>query len=156
LTTVRFGVGGIDASYQGKEQNVRVRVSPPSTSIFQVAGIKEGLEDEEPSLGPFIVQDGDGGFTLQVGTGYTIFVDFSDPAPGRCIALTISYSWRQPTVPSPCFPQIISGWYEFHTPETGDPETLQAQHLALVGEDRGPDPSSTRTRSVSVPIRFRP
>jgi hypothetical protein len=155
LTAVRFGVGGIYASYQSKGQNVRVRVAPPSTSIFEVAGIKEGLEDEAPQRDLFVVQDPDGGFTLRVGTGYTIFVDFSEPVPGHCIASTVSYSWEIPAISSPCFPQIISGWWGFHTPDASNPQTLQEQHLTLAAEDRSPEPSMTRTRSVSLPIRFR-
>lgn len=160
LTAVRFGVVKIMASYRGQVQQVHVRVAPPNTSVFQVAGIQEGALDDngdETKLCPFVPQDADGGFTLSTGAGYTLVVDSSEPAPGHCITYNVAYSWGFPaSSPAPCFTQIIRGWVSFLTPDASNPQSFQEQRLTLLAEDRDSKSSTTTTNTVNLPIRFRP
>jgi len=137
-------------------------LTPPprdQPTLFTIVGIHQGgpADPDFPEgggYGPLLPPDADGGYTLRLNNDYTLEASFSPVPAGHCLAYSVSYSWRGPSLPeSQCFPQIIESWNGFNTPITDSNVADRQDSIELHAEQRGPQP---RTLTKSLRIRIRP
>ena len=136
--------------------------SPPSvpapitagTSLFQFAGIYRGVEDEADGIGPVVLPDADGGYTLATGSGYTFQLNFTRPSAGYCVTTQVTFSWNPASSsPGPCS-SAISIWIGFLTPEARTDAVQGEQQITIVAKEQGTDSSAGRITKVELAIRF--